>query len=76
MLNSVVITFDCGDYDVAPLCLLEEQKLSLIVFGRDPSVASRPELLGDEARQLNPSSHISLSIQTVHEQGKRFESPS
>lgn len=75
MLNSAVITFDCGDYDVA-LCLLEEQKVSLIVFGRDPSVAWRPELLGDEARQLNPSSHVSLSIQTVHEQGKRFESPS
>lgn len=76
MLNYTVITFDCGDYDVAPLCLLKEQEVCSIAFGRDPFVVWRPELLGDEGRQLNPSSHVPLSIQTVHEQGKRFESQS
>lgn len=51
----------------------------LIVFGRDLTVVWRPELLGDEARLLNPSSHVPLSIQTAREQElmrKKFESQS
>ena len=50
-------------------------------FWRNPSVMWRLELIGDRARQSNPSPHVSLSIQMVHVHElvlmrKKFESQS